>query len=213
MATGNDSADFTDIRKGNDALLHVMNQHFLVEILKVQDDVIHVSFPGQDYPIEGMRVDLEFHDKSGFNSYKTIVLQGPYETAGDLILTKPHATMRAQHRGSCRVPTDLSVQVKDQAHVRRYDASVINLSSGGALIETDGPFTLDMTLEFTLSLPGEPTHVLLGQVVHFTNRQAQDEASRQLLGLKFVGLDPDASECITKYLWERLKTLYPQLHR
>ena len=201
-------ADLGDIREGNLCLLSVMDQHFMVEILKVAKDFVDVSFPGVDYPVDGMAVDLEFHDKLGFNSYHAVVVQSPKNNAGRIRLTRPPGCVRAQHRDSCRVPTDLTVQVKDQAHVRRYDAALLNLSGGGALLRTEASFEFDASVELTVSLPGEPTHTFLGQVVHIS-RPRDLKSNRTLYGIRFVSLDMPAAESATRYIWRRLRELYP----
>jgi hypothetical protein len=209
MSTSVNESQRNDIRVGNQCLLKVMNQHFMVEILRVDGTAIETSFPGSDYPIAGMGVDLQFHDKHGFNSYQTTVFEGPQQTGNTLLLNAQVRSSRAQHRDSCRVPTDLTVQAKDQVHVRRYDAALRNLSAGGALLETIGPFELGTTLEITLSLPGEPTHGVLGRVVHASNDARRKEGGARLLGVRFVSPDAHVVQSIVRYIWNRLRDLYP----
>lgn len=201
-------ADSEDIRVGNSCLLSVMNQLFLVEILEVNDDTMRVTFAGMDYPVEGMQADLEFHDKLGFNCYRTIVLEGPKNERSGIVLMRPRECSRARHRDSCRVPTDLTVQVKDQEHFRRYDAALINLSAGGTLISTEAPFDLDATIEIHISLPGEPTHKVLGHIVHVGEDEGGPAGAPRLLGVRFVTPDPDVVESIVKYIWRRLREIY-----
>jgi PilZ domain len=198
-----------DIREGNSCLLSVMNQYFMVDLVAVGEETIRVSFPGRDYPIEGMSVDLEFHDNNGFDSYRTQVVVGPDKSAGSIVLVRPTEPMRNQHRDSCRVPTDLTVQVKDQVHVRRYDASLINLSAGGALLGTDAPFDFSTTVEISLSLPGEATHSVLGHVMHIAEGTPEAQGlGGKLVGARFVGLDPAASRSLNRFIWQRLRDLY-----
>ncbi len=202
-------ADPDDIRKGNTCLVTVLDDHFMSRILDVTDDTIGVSFPAADYPIEGMLVELEFHDKHGFNRYPAQVVAGPTIESGQILLKRPTQCFRSQHRSSCRVPTDLTVQVKDEVHVRRYDADLLNLSGGGALIRTHAPFDYDTTVDITVSLPGESTHTVLGKIVHFAEEDRHREhPTMKLFGIRFIGLDPGVQESITRYLWARLRDLY-----
>ena len=199
----------TDIREGSSCLLSVMSQYFMVDLVAVGEETIRVSFPGRDYPIEGMAVDLEFHDSNGFNSYRTHVVLGPDKAVGSIVLARPAEPIRNQHRDSCRVPTDLTVQVKDQIHLRRYDAPLVNLSAGGALLGTDAPFDFSTTVEIALSLPGEATHTVLGHVVHIAEPppEAHGQGGR-LVGVRFVGLDPSVTRSLTRFIWQRLRELY-----
>lgn len=199
----------SDLKPGNQCLLHVLNQHFLVEITEVSERSVRVSFPGMDYPVDGMLVNLEFHDKEGFNSYDAVVMEGPRIQTGTILLRRPTQSTRAQHRNSCRVATDLTVQVKDQIHIRRFDASLINLSAGGALLETAAEFDPDTTLEMTLSLPGEPTHTVLSQILHVNDMGSRHGERSRVYGIRFISPDAPVVRSITDYIWHRLRELYP----
>jgi len=205
---GGKNALENELRVGNRCLLHVVGDYFLVEILDVEKTWIRVSFPGKDYPVEGMQVTLDFHDVSGFNSYLSHVIKGP-DRRGGLTLARPVDSRRNRHRDSCRVPTDLTVQVKDQVHVRRYDAALIDLSGGGALIETDAPFDFSTTIEMQLSLPGEPRHLVVGQIVHVADTGRHGAPDRRMFGVRFVALAPDVVHSVTAYVWRRLREVYP----
>lgn len=206
------SADlFQDhIRKGESCLLSVMDEHFLVKILEVGESHVRVTFPGRDYPVEGMQVYLEFHDESGFDCYPVAVIAGPNGGDDSVTLQRPTKHRRTQHRLSCRIPTDLTVQIKDQVHVRKYDAAVLNLSSGGALIRTSAPFDFSTTVEIRFSLPGEPQHPTLGQIVHVAaTDDPQRHPSSRLLGVRFLDPDPALIDSINRYVTTRLRDLYP----
>lgn len=200
--------------QGGSCLLNVMDEHFLVRILQVNGDHLEVTFPGRDYPVPGMRVYLEFHDEEGFDSYPSHVLRGPQENARYLVLEMPRSGRRTLHRTSCRIPTDLTVQVRDHAYVRRYDAALINLSSGGALIRTEAPFDFSTTVELSLSLPGEPSHSLLGQVVHLSLESAdRSPGARRIYGVRFLSPASEVVISLNRYLSQRLKSLYPTSER
>jgi len=132
--------DAPDLSTGKECLINLMGQYFLSRILDVSDDRLTVTFPGADYPAPGMRLELQFHDDEGFNAYVSHVVVGPQHHAGRVVIERPTAMERVLHRQNCRVSTDLTVQVKEQNHIRKYDAALLNLSGGGALLETDAPF-------------------------------------------------------------------------
>jgi len=197
-----------NLQKGESCLLKVMDEYYLVHILETTKTTLRVSFPGRDYPVAGMTVTLEFHDEKGFDYYEAEVLEGPSADHEWIVLTKPPSGRRSRHRDWCRVPTDLTVQVKDWAHPRRYDASVKDLSAGGLLIESSAPFDLDTTVEVTLSLPNQPTHTALARVVHILQPPAPTGNSSRLFGLQFINLEPVVGHAIALYVWSRLEELY-----
>lgn len=202
--------DLCVLSEGLRCLLYVTGRHFLVHVLAMDDDTVRVSFPGKDYPIEGMHADMEFHDETGYCYYSTEVVRGPMEGEEGIVLRRPSEIKRNIHRSSCRIPTDLTVQVKDRDHVRRYNASLLNLSGGGALVQTEAPFDFSTVVELDLSLPGESTHVITCQVAQIMpSGHAAGDSSRQL-SLRFSSVAEEATLSITHFIWRRLQETYGQ---
>jgi Tfp pilus assembly protein PilZ len=211
MASGSTTFDLT---KQKSALLFVAGQHFVVDIVGVTDDTVQVSFPGEGYPVEGMHVDIEFHDTAGCHFGRIRVLECPVRREDPLILERPGDLPRRTHRVTCRVPTDLTVQIKDQRHPRRHTAAMVNLSYGGALLQTDAPFDFSTQVEMTLSLPGEPQYNVSGHVAYIMDGagaqggRSQGGPVRQF-GIRFHEPEPEVRDAISRYVVSRLQTLYP----
>ena len=208
-SAGLDSTSNPEITIGTTCLMTVTDRRFMVKIVDVTDDTIRVTFPGIDYPIEGMLIDLEFHDLTGFSYYQATVIEGPQKMGDGILLEKPSNAKRVRHRDSCRVSTDLEAELKDQAHVKTHTARIKNLSTSGALIETKAYFELDTTLEITLSLPDKSVHDVIVQIVHVNDSVESDADPVHSYGTRFVGYEPGTGRAITRYIWGQLKTLYP----
>ena len=193
---------------GTRCLLVLMGHRFLVSIIRVAPETIRLSFPTGDFPVEGMRVELEFHDEAGYASYETEILEGPRQVGDGLLVKRPSEMNRNQHRSSWRVPTDLEADLKGHVHPRRYRVRVLNLSAGGLLGCAETPLVLGDTVELSLALPGFEQAALTAQVVH-TAAAGGAEAGQTLVGLQFVALDPAVRTGISRYLWRRLRELYP----
>ncbi len=199
-----------DIREGNSCLLDCMGQLFWVRILEAGDDAIRVSFPGYDYPLEGMSLALHFHTEESVRFYESRMtgraFGGPQE---GILLAKPKFLQGHTHRHSVRVHTDLTARVKDQVRMAAHDALVLNLSQGGALLQTSAPFDFDTTLELELTLPGEPELEMLGQVLHITHEGAPEDS--QLLGVRFISPMPDQQAALARYIESKLAEEYPSI--
>lgn len=210
MASGCTTFDLT---KQKSALLFVAGQHFVVDIVGLTDDTLQVSFPGEGYPVAGMHVDIEFHDATGCHFGRVRVLECPMRREDPLILERPGDLPRRTHRVTCRVSTDLTVQIKDQRHPRRHTGALVNLSYGGALIQTDAPFDFSTQVEITLSLPGEPQYNVSGHVAYIMDAAAQGAyhqgAPTRQFGIRFDNPEPEVRDAITRYVVTRLQTLYP----
>ena len=194
---------------GTQCMLHVTGRHFLVRVVDVDNDLVRLTFPGKDYPIEGMRGEIQLHDEEGFFYYPVVVVEGPMLKGSGIRVRKMGGLKRSRHREACRVPTDLTVQVKDEAHVRLYNALLLNVSAGGAFIQTDAPFDYSTTAEITISLPGEPTHGIRCRIVDVLPACETARSTDKRFCVRFLDIDPDAEKSITRYVWERLHQMYP----
>jgi len=197
------------LEKGRECFLNVTGRHFKVRIVDVAQDTIHVSFPGKDYPVEGVGAVLEFHDDEGFTYYATHVVKGPAEKGQGVVLHRQADPKRSLHRDCFRAPTDLTVQVKERDHARHYDAALVNLSAGGALVRTDAPVDFSASVDLTLSLPGEPAYTLSGQVVHVAEADEGRGPEGRYVGVRFADVPDHVADSITRYMGSVLRELYP----
>ena len=116
---------------------------------------------------------------------------------------------RKQHLHNCRVSTDLTGQIREETHVRKYDAALMNLSGGGALLETDAPVDFNSSIEVTLSVPRDRTRTIKGHVIHVDRPKPPRDNGRSTVGVRFVNIDAETTKAITDYVWQRLRELYP----
>lgn len=194
---------------GNRCLLLIMGQRFLVSIQKVTENTIEVSFPVRDFPVEGMRVDLEFHDMEGFTRFESEVLTAPKELGDFLVIRRPPAYVRNYHRGSWRVPVDFKAEIKGHVHPRRIHVPVVNLSTGGILVLTDSEFEVEDMLEAAIPIPDLAGEKMTCKVAHrAVEAQAVDGLVQ--MGCTFVSPDPTSVKAIALYISNRLKELGPE---
>jgi hypothetical protein len=197
---------------GSNCLIKLTDRNFMVRILEVTDDTLRVSFPGLDYPVAGMLIDVEFHDPLGFSFYRTKVLKGPEREGEGILLERPSEAKRSQHRDSCRVPAELKVEVKGQVHVRKHKSVLLNVSTGGALLQSPGEFEVGDVVEIPLKLPGETeSYLVLAEILHRSEPVEIDGEKVFLYGTRFAGYDPGTGRALTSYIWDRLRELYPSV--
>jgi len=192
-----------DFVVGRQCLMTILRTHVMVELRGVDSDSLTVTFPGRDYPIEEIPVTIEFYDAQGFTAYETVVVKGPEEAGGTIVLQRPSNLLRTTHRSSCRVETDLVFQVRDQVHVRKYQAEAINMSAGGVLLKLDAPFEFGDTIQIEISIPGAIPQEVVGQIVHASG--SKDQSEERFFGIRFLGLDEPIASAVAEYLWERMR--------
>ncbi len=195
------------ILAGSRGKLNVMGKRFGVEVLDVGDHGIRVSFPFADWPTEGMPVELDLPSDQGFVRYRATVAYEP-ETAyvAGLVLRDPTTCEpEVAQRGHCRVPTDLTFQVKESLHPRKFDAFVINLSVGGALLRSELAAEPGRALDIELSLPFHCVESIPALVVYAAPEG--ESADGQLLGVQFQQNRPETATAITEYIDHRLQAI------
>ncbi len=192
------------LKPGSRCLLVFMGKRFLISVLNTNAAEIRVSFPIQDFPIPGMRVDLEFHGDRGYAHCETEVLEATGEIGEGLLLKRPAAPLWNQHRTSWRVPVSLKATYKSHVHPRRIEADVINLSAGGLLLLTTHALVHGENVDVEMTL-GSKTLALLGQVAHVA---APQESGAIPVGIRFMSTDAGDREQINNYVWRRLREVY-----
>ena len=193
------------ILAGSRGKLNVMGKCLSVEVLDVGKHMIRVSFPVGDWPAEGTPVELDLPFEHEFVHYRAVVANEP-ETAyfaglvlSDPILCEPELALRRHSR----VPTDLTVQVKESPHPRRFDALVVNLSIGGALLRSKLAAEPGHKLAIDLSLPCHCVERIRARIV-YAAPEAEFDGGR-LLGVCFVNQKSETASAISDYVDQRLQ--------
>lgn len=208
MAPQNDRNDTAQhFQVGSRCLLTVLDQRFLVGVLHATVESLRTSFPLRGFPPEGTRVELEFHDELSYTSYEATVLKAPTDIGDGLLLSRPPAANPTTHRTDWRVPADFEVRFKGHVHPRRYTAPVIDISGGGLLMLTAAALSIGDNLELTLPIAGITDEILTARVVHVGAGQADQEGVQ--VGLELVSPDPVITGALSRYIWQRLRALYP----
>jgi len=194
------------VQVGSRCFIVLLDQRYLSTILKVADDVLRVSFPMRDFPVEGMTVMLEFHDDLGFTTYVCEVIDTAKAVGDGLRLRMAPGGVKNRHRSFWRVPVKLGAEVKDHVHPRRFAVTVLDISAGGVLIQADETVKVGEVVDMKLLLPGIESETLTCKVKH----NPGIEHGKGLFGAEFIGLDPYVLDTITAYIRKRLRELSPE---
>lgn len=208
MAEGVAIVPLAQFRIGESCMLTVMERHFLVRVLRVDEKTIQVSFPGIDYPISGMMTDLEFHDPEGFRKYESKVVRGPQQEGDGVILERPLEKESSRHRDAFRIDTELRGRVGDVSTDETFEMTVHNISTIGALLESPAQFAMGSTLRLHLDLPGFDLHEMEVEIMHAATVSTHGKPLYQY-GVQFVGHQLGAGRSLTEYIWRRLRQIYP----
>ena len=148
---------------------------------------------------------LEFDDPFGGARYYTQICAATYDAADGLILVRVSGIEREGVREFARVPANLDVSL-EKSPSSSIDANLLNISSGGALIESDGQLALQARVGIQLTLPGSGDYKVTGQVVHVEQIEPN---IKWRYGIRFVEVQGDFLRALLNYLWLRLTELFP----
>jgi hypothetical protein len=198
----------TPLRRGERGFLRVMGNPFLVEILGVNGKEVWVSFPGADYPLDGMGAELEFHAETGYLLFHTHVVRGPRRDG--VVLERTESSEHRQHRRHWRIPTDTTVVLRPLHGQKQYTAIMDNLSAGGLLVRAYAEFPLSCVLDMQLPLDDGALHPMRGRVVFSEESGSFENSPRNRYGIHFAEVPPESRRALIWHLYRRMRKVYPQ---
>lgn len=198
------------LQKGSVGYLSAGTQRVPIEIADYTGKAVHIRF------LEGGLVGgspwcwLDFDVPGGLARFHTQVCAATYDIQDGLLLVRVHGLDRMGVREFARVPVNLPVDIHDsQGRVHR--AVLVNISSGGALLETeivaDAEFRLRDEVTVKLPLPAK-IYTIGGQIVHVEHVGVSTDHRRRY-GVRFVEVDRPFLRDLFDYIWLRLTEMFP----
>lgn len=189
------------LRANTEGFLRTMGRLHLVRVLGTSEDTFWVTFPGADYPVEGMAVDLEFHEERGFYIYHTRVVIGPRKPGDGIVLRRTESLEFRQHRREWRVPVDLKAGLLAANNGRACTAQLLNLGSGGAMLRTPLQFELGDMVQIRLQIRRHRALLLPAQVIRIETDGR--------FALRFIDVPASDVRDLIHFVWERIRETYP----
>lgn len=190
---------------GNSCFLRIFDQRYFVDILGVSQDTIWVSFHMSDFPLEGMGVDLEFHQGGGFTCYHTRVSIPPKEAGDGVVLQRAEAATFMAYRRSWRVPVDLAMKAREHPDGEVWDGRLVDISAEGALAVSAKALEVGDMMSLSFALPGGRMATMTAQVIH----SRVDDEGVVHMGLRFDDVPATTREALTSFLWREIRERYP----
>lgn len=197
------------IEMGARLLMNVAGQHFMVQVTHLTDKEVRVTFPGIDYPVEGMLVALEVHDDKGFSRYQTRVIEGPRKEGDGVLLERTSIEYWQQHRDSYRIETNLEAKLQLDGQDGEDPGTVTNISTGGVLVDCERKFELNSLLKLRFVLPNGAAAALTVKVLHVGKPREVNSRTLYTYGTNYESYEPGTGHVVTNYIRDRLKELYP----
>ena len=199
----------TYIEKGRRAFLRHAGERVPVEIVAVAGDTVAVKLSEATSLQEGKGAQLECHDGCGVASYHTAVVATPRSPGDATILQRATSVTPRQRRRTWRVPLDTLTYVYKHGNPEVQEASTVNISVEGALIETDAALSRNDTIDMSLALPGYRPFPVRARVIR---AEPADPAQNRMqrFGVWFIELPPKARRPLTIFIWRQLLRTCPE---
>lgn len=151
----------------------------------------------------GDDADLEFLDVQCRVVYHMQVVVAPSKPGDGMILQRAASAAYARRRRTWRVSLEAPVTISREGAGQSLECRVINLSTEGALLAAKAPIAIGEMITLYLALPGEAEHAIATRVLR------REEGEPPCYGVRFAAVSPEARHALTRFMWARLRALYP----
>ncbi len=199
---------FGRFEKGSQCHMRINGRRIPAEVMDVRDRVIRMRCVEDGFAIEGRGIVVEFDEPRGTAAYFTRYLTSAPDAHTELVLLRSANLNCDELRSFLRVPTEIGVTVTLDDSPAEFSAKLVNISSGGALLESDMLPELEYGERFKMRIAEDPAVSVLGEIVHFSNDKA---GAQPRFGVRFVDVDDDSVRALTWFVWKRVKLFFNDL--
>jgi hypothetical protein len=197
------------LEKGRRVQLGWGGKHWPVEILAAAEDTVGVTFPSGEPLGVGALVDIECRAVHGAAIYYMHVVIPPQTPGDGVILRRAASVTYIERRRTWRVPINAPIVFSRRAAPDLLQGHMIDLSAEGTMIETDAPLVNSEVLDLPIQSGESSGAVMSGRVVRIEHaRPVHSDTARY--GVWFTEGDPEARGALTRFLWARIRELYPK---
>lgn len=206
MRRGREGAALHGIVRGQQCHLRVNGRRIPAEVVDVRDRVLRMRCCENGFTVERRGIVLEIDHDSGFRSaYFTRLLTSAPDEHTEVILLRSANLNCDELRAFLRVPTEITVSASPLDGSVGFEAKLLNISSGGALIQGDPPYELEYGERLKLTMVNRQVLQVTGELIHFSNGTSVPE---QRFGVRFVDVGPDDVRALTWYVWQRVQNFF-----
>ena len=196
------------IRKGGRGRVRMGGSAYPAEVMDVRDRVVRLHCEAARLPNDGAGVVLEFDDeRSGcVAGYYARVLTASPDSVHELVLLRSASLNREELRTNLRVPADIPLTLETNGLPTPISGKLLNISAGGACIETQGAIGQNGRSRVRLHMTEEPALQVAGTIIHAEETEAGSEVRR--IGIRFSEISPEDSRAISWYVWSRVRSFF-----
>lgn len=194
--------------KGMKCALRIDGKRYPAELVDIRDRVLRMRCLEDGFSMQSRGIVVEFEGRNGTAAYFTRLLTAAPDDHTELILLRSANLNSDELRSFLRVPTEIGVSVTLEDSPAQFGAKLLNISSGGALMEGDSLPELEYGERIKMQITDDPAICALAELVHFSNGKP---SSNLRIGVRFVDVDDESVRALTWFVWRRVKLFFHDL--
>ncbi|MCC6154278.1 MAG: PilZ domain-containing protein [Candidatus Hydrogenedentes bacterium] len=185
--------------------MRIDGKRYPAELVDSRDRVLRMQCLEDGFDMQSRGIVVEFEGSGGKAAYFTRFLTAAPDDHTELILLRSANLNCDELRSFLRVPTEIAVTVTLEDSPAKFDAKLLNISSGGALIESDSLPELEYGEKLQLQIVDDPRISARSELMHFSNGKP---SSNVRVGVRFIDVDDASVRALTWFVWKRVKMFF-----
>ena len=191
--------------KGTKCSLRIDGRRYPAELVDARDRVLRMVCLEDGFSMQSRGIVVEFEGPRGTAAYFTRFLTAAPDNHTELVLLRSANLNCDELRSFLRVPTEIGVTVTLADSPAAFSGKLLNISSGGALVEGDALPELEYGERLKLQITDDPAIAVQAELVHFSSGKP---SSGLRVGVRFIGVDDDSVRALTWFVWKRVKLFF-----
>ena len=196
---------YVPFEKGSNCSLRIDGRRYPAKLVDARERVLRMVCLEDGFSIQSRGIVVEFDGPSGTAAFFTRYLTSAPDNHTELILLRAANLSMDELRSFLRVPTEIGVTISVKGWPQGFDAKLLNISSGGALIEGANLPEIEYGERLNISIKDDPAISVNAEVIHFSASAKPDHVR---LGARFVDVDVESTRSLTWFVWKRVKVFF-----
>ena len=196
---------YMPFNKGTKCSLRIDGRRYPAELVDARDRVLRMQCLEDGFDMRSRGIVVEFEGRGGNAAYFTRFLTAAPDDHKELILLRSANLNCDELRSFLRVPTEIAVTVTLEDSPAKFDARLLNISSGGALMESEMLPELEYGEKLQMQIVDDPGISVQSELIHFSNGKS---SSSIRVGVRFIDVDDASVRALTWFVWKRVKMFF-----
>ena len=196
---------YVSFNKGMKCALRIDGKRFPAELVDARERVLRLRCLEDGFSMDSRGIVVEFEGPKGTAAFFTRFLTSAPDCHTELILLRSANLNCDELRSFLRVPTEIGVSVTLEDSPAQFAAKLLNISSGGALMESGSMPEVEYGERIKVQITEDPAIAVQGEIIHFSDGKTSTDPR---FGVRFMDVDDNSVRALTWFVWKRVKLFF-----